>query len=168
MMHHDFQPYYLRTGDRWTKIDYSQPAETWMRPLVRGKRTELIEIPANWYLDDEVPMMFVKAQANSHGFMSPRQIEELWREQFDWVYRECDYAVFPMTLHPDVSGRPQVLLMQERLIQYMLSHPGVEFCTFEDIADDFATRCPDGDSALPARVAGAAAGSGRAVRSMER
>ena len=40
----------------------------------------------------------------------------MWRDQFDWVYRENDYAVFTMTIHPDVSGRPQVLLMLERLI----------------------------------------------------
>ena len=25
-------------------------------------------------------------------------------DQFDWVYREYDYAVFTMTIHPDVSG----------------------------------------------------------------
>ncbi len=30
----------------------------------------------------------------------------MWRDQFDWVYREYDYAVFPITIHPDVSGRP--------------------------------------------------------------
>ena len=30
----------------------------------------------------------------------------MWRDQFDWVYREYDYAVFPITIHPDVpAGR---------------------------------------------------------------
>jgi hypothetical protein len=28
-------------------------------------------------------------------------------------------VVFPLTVHPDVSGRPQVLLMLERLIEYI-------------------------------------------------
>lgn len=135
LMHHDFQPYYLRKNDRWTKIDYSKDAAEWMKPIERGQVTDLLEIPANWYLDDEVPMMFVKNQANSHGFVTPRQIEELWKDQFDWVYREYDFAVFPMTIHPDVSGRPQVLLMHERLIDYMLSHEGVEFCTFKEIME---------------------------------
>jgi peptidoglycan-N-acetylglucosamine deacetylase len=142
MMHRDFEPYYLRVGDQWTKIDYSQPAGTWMKPLVRGEETDLIEIPASWYLDDLPPMMFIKSSPNSHGFVNPRDIEELWRDQFDWVYRECDYAVFPMTLHPDVSGRPQVLLMLERLTEHFLRHPGVRFCTFEEIAEDFARRHP--------------------------
>ena len=86
-----------------------------MKPLVRGHETDLVEIPANWYLDDLPPMMFIKKAPNSHGFVNPRDIEEMWRDQFDWVYREHDYAVFPMTIHPDVSGRPQVLMMLERL-----------------------------------------------------
>jgi hypothetical protein len=51
MSHHDCQPYYLRTGDSWTKIDYSKKAEEWMKPLVEGQDTGLVEIPANWYLD---------------------------------------------------------------------------------------------------------------------
>jgi hypothetical protein len=40
--------------------------------------------------------MFVKANANSHGFVSPRELEQTWRDQFDWVYRELDYGVFTM------------------------------------------------------------------------
>jgi peptidoglycan-N-acetylglucosamine deacetylase len=142
LMHNDFHPYYVRVGDSWTKIDYSRPATEWMRPLQRGQETELIEIPANWYLDDLPPMMYIKAAPNSHGFVSPRDIEQLWRDQFDWVYREYDYAVFSMTIHPDVSGRPQNLLMHERLIEYFQSHPGVRWATFGQIADDFARRYP--------------------------
>lgn len=60
LMHNDFTPYYVRVGDSWTKIDYSQHPDTWMKPLVRGQETDLIEIPANWYLDDLPPMMFIK------------------------------------------------------------------------------------------------------------
>ena len=100
-----------------------------MKPLQRGQETDLIEIPASWYLDDLPPMMFIKAAPNSHGFVNPRDIEEMWRDQFDWVYREYDYAVFPLTIHPDVSGKPQVLLMLERLFEHMSRFPGVKFVT---------------------------------------
>ena len=113
-----------------------------MKPLQRGTETGLIEIPASWYLDDLPPMMFIKAAPNSHGFVNPRHLEEIWRDQFDWVYREMDYAVFTLTIHPDVSGKPQVLLMLERLFEHINSHAGVRWCTFEDIADDFARRRP--------------------------
>ena len=142
LMHKDYLPYYVRVGDSWTKIDYAKNASDWMKPLVRGEETDLIEIPASWYLDDLPPMMFIKAAPNSHGFVSPRHLEEMWRDQFDWVYREMDYAVFTMTIHPDVSGRPQVLMMLERLYDHMTRHPGVTFTNFDAIADDFARRSP--------------------------
>lgn len=142
LMHNDFHPYYVRVGDSWTKIDYSKHPDAWMKPLQRGEETDLVEIPANWYLDDLPPMMFIKKSPNSHGFVNPRHLEEMWRDQFDWVYRENEYAVFTMTIHPDVSGRPQVLLMLERLIQYIRSHDGVRFVTFDEIADDFKARKP--------------------------
>ncbi len=142
LMHNDFSPYYVRVGDKWTKIDYAGKPSDWMKPLERGEETDLIEIPANWYLDDLPPMMFIKKAPNSHGFVNPRDIEQMWKDQFDWVYHEMDYAVFPITIHPDVSGRPQVLLMLDRLIQYIKGHDGVRFVTMDEMADDFAKRSP--------------------------
>jgi peptidoglycan/xylan/chitin deacetylase (PgdA/CDA1 family) len=142
LMHHDFQPYYVRVGDSWTKIDYAKSPDAWMKPLKRGKETDLIEIPASWHLDDLPPMLFIKKSPNSHGFVNPRHLEEMWRDQFDWVYREYDYAVFPITIHPDVAGRPQVLLMLERLYAHIARHPGVRFCTMDEMATDFAKRNP--------------------------
>jgi peptidoglycan/xylan/chitin deacetylase (PgdA/CDA1 family) len=149
LMHRDFHPYYVRVGDSWTKIDYSKQPEEWMKPLVRGEETDLIEIPASWYLDDLPPMMFIKAAPNSHGFVNPRHLEEIWRDQFDYVYREEEYAVFGMTIHPDVSGRPQVLLMLERLIEYISQFDGVRWATMDEIADDFAQRYPRSGEARP-------------------
>ena len=140
--YHDFLPFYARVGDSWSKVDYSKPAESWMRPLQRGREVDLVEIAANWYLDDLPPMMFIKQSPNSHGFVNPRELEQMWRDEFDWVYREMDYAVFPLTIHPDVSGRPQVLLMLERLISHLRSHPGVTFVTMEEVAADFRRRRP--------------------------
>jgi peptidoglycan/xylan/chitin deacetylase (PgdA/CDA1 family) len=123
-----------------------------MEPLKRGKETDLIDIPGSWYLDDLPPMMFIKKAPNSFGWVNPRDVEELWRDQFDWVYNEYDYAVFCFTIHPDVSGRPQVLAMHDRLFKYVSSHPGVRFCTFDEIADDFRRRYPrnpDGLTLVP-------------------
>ena len=143
---HDFQPFYARTGDTWTNIDYSKDAADWMKPLVRGKEIDLVEINFSWYIDDLPPMMFIKASPNSHGFVNPHDVEQLWRDQFDWVYREYDYAIFPITIHPDVSGRPQVLLMLERLFDHIQRHPGVTFEKFEDVASDFRRRFPFKDN----------------------
>lgn len=139
---HDFQPFYARTGDSWTKIDYTKTAAEWMKPVVRGTEIPLVSLAFNWYLDDLPPMMFVKSSPNSYGFANPRDIEQLWKDQFDWVYREYDYASFPICIHPDVSGRPQVLLMLERLIEYMLGHDGVSIETCDAIVEDFRRRYP--------------------------
>jgi peptidoglycan/xylan/chitin deacetylase (PgdA/CDA1 family) len=135
-------PYYVTVGDAWTKIDYSQHPSAWMKPYVRGVETDLIEIPASWHLDDLPPMMFIKAAPNSHGFVNPHDIEQTWRDQFDWVYENYDYAVFPLTIHPDVSGRPHVLQMHQRLFNHMKSFAGVKFVAMEEIAVDFARRFP--------------------------
>ena len=140
LMHDDFTPYYTTTGDSWTRIDYSKPAQEWMKPMKFGTPTDLVQIPANWYLDDLPPMMFVKASPNSYGYTNPHDVEQMWREQFDYLYREYDYGVFPMTIHPDASGRPHCLLMHERLIEYFKSFSGVRFVTVAEMADDFRNR----------------------------
>lgn len=150
--YNDFVPFYARIGDVWDRIDYTQPASSWMRPLVRGNEVDLVEFCGNWYVDDLPPMMFIKQSANSHGFVNPRDVEGLWRDQFDWVCRELDYAVFPITLHPDVSGRPQVLLMLERLFDEWQARPGVRFITFENAAAEFRRRYPITGQARPSSV----------------
>ena len=45
LMNDDFHPFYVRVGDSWTPIDYSKHPNEWMRPLVRGEETDLIDIP---------------------------------------------------------------------------------------------------------------------------
>jgi peptidoglycan/xylan/chitin deacetylase (PgdA/CDA1 family) len=140
--YNDFTPFWARVGDSWTKIDYAKEAGEWMKPLIRGEEIDLVEIGANWYLDDLPPMMFIKGAPNSHGFVSPRDIEDMWLEQFEWVYDEMDYAVFPITIHPDVSGRPQVLRMLDRLIRHISERDGVSWVTMEEAADDFRARSP--------------------------
>ncbi len=149
--HHDCLPYWLRTGDTWTKIDYNKEAEHWMKPLEKGPMTGLVEIPSNWYLDDLPPMMFIKKAPNSHGWVNPRDVEDLWRDHFDYFYREYDDFCFPVTIHPDVSGHPHVLLMLERLIEYISKHDGVEWVKMEDICDDFKSKhSPEKGALMPA------------------
>lgn len=79
MGHDDCQMYWLRTGDSWTKIDYTKKAADWMKPLIRGAPTGLVEIPGSWYIDDLPPMMFIKNAPNSHGWVNPRDVEAIWK-----------------------------------------------------------------------------------------
>jgi peptidoglycan/xylan/chitin deacetylase (PgdA/CDA1 family) len=142
LMADDFIPYYDYVGHSWTKIDYTKPAETWMKPFKFGSQTDLVQIPCSWYLDDLPPMMFVKASPNSYGFESPRHMVEMWKDRFDFLYYNYDYGIFPMTIHPDVSGQAHIIGAHERLINYFLSHEGVKFATVTEIAEDFKKRFP--------------------------
>ena len=142
LMHHDFQCYYAPKAETIYPIDYDKDPDEWMKPMEWGEETSVIEIPANWYLDDLPPMMFIKKAPNSFGWISPDVILQLWKDQFDFMYREYDDAVFPMTIHPDVSGRPQCIIMHEKLIEYINKHPGVRWCTLSEIAEDFASKNP--------------------------
>ncbi len=48
-----------------------------------------------------------------------------------------------------MSGRPHVLLMLERLIEYLGGHEGVRWVTMEEIAEDFRRRYPFAGAVRP-------------------
>ena len=141
-MHHDSQPYYVPDPEQSTYIetDTSKDASHWMQPLSTLKPSNVVEIPANWHLDDWPPFQLSLSQPSTHGFVDTAVIERLWKEQFAYLYRECpeDGAfVFPISIHPQVSGKPQVTLLHERLIEWINEHEGVEWVTMERIVDEF-------------------------------
>ncbi|KAF9465591.1 carbohydrate esterase family 4 protein [Collybia nuda] len=139
-MARDCQAYYMRDTDTWTKINYQAEASTWMKPLQRGNETGLVCVPANWYLDDLPPMMFMKNSPNSHGWVSPRDLEQLWKDMFTYCYKEEEEFIFPITIHPDVSGRPQVLLMLERFIEWVNTHDNVHWVPMIQMAQEFRAK----------------------------
>ena len=110
--------------------------------MKHGKPIDLVEIGANWYVDDLPPMMFIKKAPNSHGFVNPRDIEQMWRDEFDWVYREMDYGIFPITIHPDVSRQAASAAHAGATGRPHQSHSGVKWMTMEEIAEDFRRRHP--------------------------
>ncbi|KAF9235749.1 glycoside hydrolase/deacetylase [Melanogaster broomeanus] len=154
------QAYCLRAGDTWTNIDYKAKAETWMKPLKKGKETSIVELPGNWYLEDMTPMMFIKAFPNSHGWVPPQTIEQLWKDMFTYFYREEKDFIFPISIHPDVSGRPQVLLMLERFIEWVNTHDHVQWATFYEMAKDFRER-QDVRNSSPSKGTGKNRGKGQ-------
>jgi len=106
LMHNDFSPYYVRVGTAETKIDYSKKPEQWMLPLQRGVETDLIEIPANWYLDDLPPMMFIRRRPTATASSSARYRADLAGSVRLGLSRNGLRGVADH--HPPrVSGRPQ-------------------------------------------------------------
>ncbi|KAJ3809014.1 carbohydrate esterase family 4 protein [Lentinula aff. lateritia] len=143
-MAHDCQAYYMRDEDTWTKIDFKGEAATWMKPLQRGKETGLglllNNVQSHRYLDDLPPMMFMKSSPNSHGWVNTRDVEQLWKDMFTYCYREEEEFIFPITIHPDVSGRPHVLLMLERFIEWVNTHDNVHWVTTAQMANEFRAK----------------------------
>jgi peptidoglycan/xylan/chitin deacetylase (PgdA/CDA1 family) len=111
----DFYPYYLRTGD------VPSPTE----PYVFGPTSELIEAPFSWALSDFSRFEFVWER--NPGFSAPSTVEEIWKGEFDFAYRECPGGAYILTLHPQVIGRGHRMLMFERLLEYIAEHAGVVF-----------------------------------------
>ncbi|MBA7560031.1 Peptidoglycan deacetylase [subsurface metagenome] len=143
LMHRDFEAYYVRTGDKWYLIDYTKDPETWMKPMKFGEEVDLVEIPPNWHLDDFPPLAYIRdSGGKTFGWASPEVIFDMWKAQFDFLYRKGE-GIFPLTVHPDTSGRPDVIIMlHERLIPYIMNHSGVTFCTYEEYAQEWKANHP--------------------------
>jgi len=96
---------------------------------------EIVEIPISVELTDTPHFMFLYHPIVLPGLSSPSKVEEIWRGDFDGLYAEGGNAVFNLTCHPQIIGRPHRIKMLERLIRYMLEHEGVWFARMREIAD---------------------------------
>ena len=126
----DFVPYYSRTGDSWG------PDE----PYKFGRIVDLVELPINWALDDFVA--FETYLGLIPGYVEPRNVERMWRDDFDFALEECGDGVFIPTMHPQCIGRGSRIRMLERLIDYMQRNANVEFKTMNNYATAWAAKNP--------------------------
>lgn len=113
----DFIPYYPRDGDRFG------PDE----PYKFGEVIDLVELPGHWSLDDFVALETIVGLLP--GNVPPRQVEEMWRDDFDFAAQECQGGAFIPTMHPQCIGRGSRLRMVERLIDHMRATSDVAFVT---------------------------------------
>lgn len=121
----DFHPYYLRRGDRFSATE----------PYVFGEVVPLVEVPPSWGLDDFPPLEFV--WGTNPGIATPRAVEELWREEFDFMVSHFDDGVFTLTCHPQIIGRGSRLEMLARLLNHFMA-AGVRFARLDEVGDRFA------------------------------
>ncbi|OAA60073.1 hypothetical protein ISF_06084 [Cordyceps fumosorosea ARSEF 2679] len=150
LMHHDSQPYFTPADPPVKPIDFSLPASSWLEPspiAAQGYPAAglhpLVELPCGWYNEDMMPMMYLPHLANSMGYVSTRVVEQMWKDKFTWLWEEgCKEGgeamdfVFPILVHPDVSGLAHVIGMIDRFIQWVKGFgEAVEFCKCEDIAE---------------------------------
>ncbi|GGN21092.1 polysaccharide deacetylase family protein [Halarchaeum nitratireducens] len=138
LMESEFDPGYMRKGDSWEKIQYDQPAETWMTPYEKGEETDVVEIPISWFRDDIPAMQFIK-QPNYHaGYKDPKMMyEQYYKRQFDFLYNRRGAGVYTLTIHPDIHGLPHMITHLEDFIGYVKEHENASFTSLETVAEKY-------------------------------
>lgn len=117
-----------------TMMDDDKP----YRIEVGGRRERMVELPVCFAFNDT--SYFAYTFGLGKPFLTPREVEGVYRDEFDAMYRERGYCMF--MLHPQIIGRASRLDMLERVIEYMKPKDGVWFAT----ALEVATHC---DKVLP-------------------
>ena len=99
--------------------------------MADGQPTGLVELPVEWILDD-FPYFWMDRSSTVRPTMTPDEVFEIWKGEFDGAYEE--HGLFILTMHPHVIGHRGRIAMLDRLVTYMKSKPGVWFATHEEIA----------------------------------
>jgi peptidoglycan/xylan/chitin deacetylase (PgdA/CDA1 family) len=92
--------------------------------LANGKPTGLVELPVEW-IQDDAPL--INPQGNAYS--SPRDILQVYKDEFDGAYAEG--TTFVLTMHPHYIGHRSRIVVLRELINYMRSKHGVWFGTHE-------------------------------------
>jgi peptidoglycan-N-acetylglucosamine deacetylase len=100
--------------------------------VVDGKKTELVEIPFAWALDD-APFFLYSNRLVGRVMAAPSAVLETWRREFDVLYAEDKCYVLAM--HPQLIGRGSRITILEELIQYIKGHPGTYFTRCDKLVE---------------------------------
>lgn len=152
LAHHDSAPYFLPldpTPVTPIKFTPEAKAKDWMKPtpsFLTQPKSQLVEIPCNWYMEDMTPLQFFPNVPNSAGYVDVRVVERMWMDRFEWLQWEIvegreDMVVYSMVIHPDTSGMAHVIGMVERFLEWVWGHGSeVEFRTYGSLAEEFRRR----------------------------
>lgn len=122
MMADDFQPYFVRRGDRTGDDGH-----------VFGEETGLVEFPVAWELDD-FPYFHHSVKLKLPSLRRAADVYDIWADEFNYCHRHVAAGVFNLTCHPEVIGRGPRIEMLGRLIAHMQA-AGATFSTLAAAAD---------------------------------
>ncbi|MFC9037574.1 polysaccharide deacetylase family protein [[Kitasatospora] papulosa] len=108
--------------------------------VAHGRHTGLVEIPVDWIRDD-APYFTMDRYGSVRPHSRPRDVGEIWRDEFDAAYR--DGGVFQLTLHPHVIGHRSRLVVLRELLDHIGSHRDVWFATHAQLCDAARTCLDD-------------------------
>ena len=123
LMGSDFEPYWCRVGDEFTLDD----------PYKFGTPVDIVELPVAWHLDDFPHFEYVVGRnAVNQSVLTPRDLLQMWKDEFDYLYGRIGTGLFSATMHPQVIGRAHRMLLLEQFIEHVKDKPGVHFTTMRD------------------------------------
>lgn len=96
-----------------------------------GVDTSVVEVPVEWIRDDAAYFLMDR-YAGLRPYIRPRDVLEVWRDEFDAAYRER--GLFQLTLHPHVIGHRSRLVILDELLRHIAAHEGVWYATHADVA----------------------------------
>ena len=103
--------------------------------IVDGKKTNLIEFPFAWVLDD-APFFLYSIQLAGRLMMAPSLVFEHWSSEFNGLYAER--KAFVLAMHPQVIGRPSRIQLLDRLIRHIKSHKNTWIARCDEVATAIA------------------------------
>lgn len=130
MMGQDYEPYWCRVGDRWSKTEAFE----------FGTPVDLVELPVAWHLDDFPHFEFMAGGAGYlQGGRAPSAVLETWIAEFDYLYQRVGEGVMVVTMHPQIIGRGSRLLMLEQFMAHVARHDGAQFVRAIDYVEAWKT-----------------------------
>jgi peptidoglycan/xylan/chitin deacetylase (PgdA/CDA1 family) len=126
LMADDFTPHWCRVGD----VANTDSAYAFGQPV------DLVEMPVSWVLDDFPHFEFLRyPNVVFPGLSAPSKVEEIWKDEFTFMYRDVPNGIYTLTMHPEIIGKGHRIMLLERLIDWMADHEGVEFARLGDAAE---------------------------------
>lgn len=115
LTHYDSTPYFLPKNPAPIEpIDVSpdRKAESWMHrspDFDKLPKSNLVEIPLNWYQEDATPLQFYPHTPNSAGYVDVRVVERMWMDKIEWLRGEIADGDEEMKLFSRSSGEEAAL-----------------------------------------------------------
>jgi peptidoglycan/xylan/chitin deacetylase (PgdA/CDA1 family) len=139
MMGHDYEPYWCRVGDRWSKSEAFE----------FGTPVDLVELPVSWHLDDFPHFEFMAGPGGYlQGGRPTSDVLETWCAELDYLCERVGEGVLVLTMHPQIIGRGSRMLMLEAFLDRVANKANAEFTR----CDAYVARWKQGKlPTLPAR-----------------
>ena len=120
----------------------------WARPhrvesdarISRGEPVDLVELPVTFITSDFVHFEIGYDPVLPAAMPSPRDLEQVWLDQFEYQYERDQDSYLMLMLHPQSIGYGSRMLMLERFLRYCMDQPGVAVSTAQTIASEFRAR----------------------------